>query len=61
MPHLDDIRQLFGVIFVRRGTYRNGVFRFQLLLPAEYNSVGSVPRIIFTTPVFNPLVDEKVI
>lgn len=61
MPHLDDIRQHFGVIFVRRGLYRDGIFRFHLILPPDYNSSGSIPKILFTTPVFNPLVDDKVI
>lgn len=61
IPHLDDIRQLYGVIFVRRGLYKNGIFRFQITLPPTYNSLGSIPKIEFTPPIFNPLVDKKVI
>ncbi len=60
MPHLDDIRQFYGVIFVRRGLYKNGIFRFKLTLPPSYNSLGSTPQITFTPPIFNPLVDKKV-
>ena len=61
MPQLDDIRQMHGVIFVRRGLYRNGVFRFKLEIPKNYNSLNSHPKITFTPPVFNPLIDPKVI
>lgn len=60
MPHLDDIRQFYGVIFVRRGLYKNGIFRFKMTLPSNYNSLGSTPQIIFTPPIFNPLVHPKV-
>jgi ubiquitin-protein ligase len=60
MPHLDDIRQIYGTIFVRRGLYKNGIFRFKIILPTTYNSLGSTPQIIFTPPIFNPLVDKKV-
>ena len=60
MPHLDDIRQFSGVIFIRRGLYKNGIFRFKMILPSNYNSLGSTPQIMFTPPIFNPLVDKKV-
>jgi ubiquitin-protein ligase len=60
MPHLDDIRQIYGAIFVRRGLYKNGIFRFKIILPTTYNSLGSTPQILFTPPIFNPLVDKKV-
>ncbi len=60
MPQFDDIRQLNGVIFVRRGLYRNGVFRFKLALPKNYNSVNTHPVITFTPPIFNPLIDNEV-
>jgi ubiquitin-protein ligase len=60
MPTLDDNRLCHGVIFVRRGIYRNGVFRFRLVLPRTYNSINSHPLITFTPPVFNPLVNMEV-
>lgn len=59
MPQFDDIRSLNGVIFVRRGLYRNGIFRFQVKLSKNYNSLNSHPEIVFTPPVFNPLLDES--
>lgn len=60
MPHMDDCRQFFGVIFMRRGLYRNGIFRFKLSLSPEYNDVDCPPVVVFTPPVFNPLIDMQV-
>lgn len=60
MPTLDDNRICHGVIFVRRGLYRNGVFRFRLVLPRTYNAINTHPQITFTPPVFNPLVNMEV-
>lgn len=59
MPQFDDIRKLNGVIFVRRGLYRNGIFRFQMTLSKNYNSINNHPEIKFTPQVFNPLIDES--
>ena len=57
MPEFDNIRRLHGVIFVRRGLYRDGVFRFTMDLPQLYNDENTHPQITFTPPIFNPLVD----
>jgi ubiquitin-protein ligase len=57
IPELDSIRNLHGVVFVRRGLYREGVFRFQISLPLEYNDVGTHPEVFFTPPVYNPLIN----
>lgn len=57
IPSADDIRVWHGVIFVRRGVYRNGIFRFTMRLPREYNDRDTWPVIHFTSSVFNPLVD----
>ncbi|KAF2363459.1 Ubiquitin-conjugating enzyme E2 [Trinorchestia longiramus] len=45
----------FGVVFVRQGDYEEGVFRFTLHIPENFPD-GPVPRILFETPVFHPLV-----
>ena len=58
LPALGDNRTLFGVVFVRRGPYRDGIFRFTVLLPPLYNSHAVSPQVLFTPPVFNPLVDQ---
>jgi ubiquitin-protein ligase len=57
MPEFDNIKKLHGVIFVRRGLYRDGVFRFVITLPPTYNDENTHPQIVFTPPIFNPLVD----
>jgi ubiquitin-protein ligase len=60
VPEMDSLRAFNGVIFVRRGLYRNGIFRFSLRLPELYNSLNTHPEIVFTPPIFNPLVNPKV-
>lgn len=57
LPELDNLHTLHGVIFVRRGLYREGVFRFRIDLPLSYPEKNSHPLIFFTPPVFNPLID----
>ena len=59
LPEFDDIRQLHGVIFIRRGCYRDGIFRFTISLPPGYNDVDLHPRITFTPPIFSPLIDQS--
>ena len=49
-------RRLHGVIFVRRGLYRDGVFRFVLELPVHYNDYNAHPVVKFTSKMFHPLV-----
>jgi len=59
LPSIDSIRKFYGVIFVRRGPYINGIFKFQIQLPIEYNEINTWPRIIFRSFVYNPHVSEK--
>jgi ubiquitin-protein ligase len=59
LPEFENFRTLHGVIFVRRGLYRDGIFRFRVDLPPEYNDVNAHPMITFTPPIFNPLVDPS--
>jgi len=61
MPRHDNIRLYDGVIFIRRGIYRDGVFRFTLELPATYNSNNQYPVVTFSPPVFHPLIHPQVI
>jgi ubiquitin-protein ligase len=56
LPEFQDIRKLHGVIFVRSGLYKNGVFRFRIDLPPTYNDINTHPLVTFTPPIFNPLV-----
>ena len=59
IPSLDDLRHFYGVVFVRRGPFTNGIFKFQLQLPRLYNDVNQHPQIVFTSYVYNPHVDPK--
>jgi ubiquitin-protein ligase len=43
MTEFNDIRKYNGVIFLKKGLYRDGIFRFTLVLPKEYNDVNTYP------------------
>ena len=57
LPEMNNIRKFHGVAFIRTGSYRQGVFRFTMDLPLDYNSEGSFPSVYFTPSLFNPLVN----
>jgi ubiquitin-protein ligase len=59
VPSLDDLRHFYGVIFVRRGPFTNGIFKFQVKLPEKYNDVNTHPEIQFSSYVYNPHVDPE--
>jgi ubiquitin-protein ligase len=59
VPSMDSLRKFYGVIFVRRGPFTNGIFKFKLDLPALYNDVNTHPIIQFTSQVYNPYVDPE--
>ena len=59
IPSMDSLRTFYGVIFVRRGQYANGIFKFTLTLPPLYNGLNQYPEIKFTTDVYNPFVDPE--
>lgn len=59
IPAMNDLRSFYGIIFVRRGPYTNGIFKFQLTLPPKYNDVNMWPEITFSSYVYNPYVDEN--
>jgi ubiquitin-protein ligase len=57
IPSYESLRLFHGVIFVRRGPYTNGIFKFTLELPTLYNDINQHPIITFTSKVYNPYVD----
>lgn len=59
VPSLRDLRTFYGLIFVRRGPYTNGIFKFVLKLPNEYNALNTHPSIVFSSYVYNPHVDAE--
>ena len=56
LPSFDDMFLWHGVIFVRRGHYGGGIFKFRYQLPSTYPSIGSRPSVVFTSRVYHPLV-----
>ena len=59
-PDKIDIMNIFyGVIFVRRGMYRNAIYKFQIILPANYNSPQSFPKVYFFSEVMHPYVSAN--
>eukprot|EP00531_Pseudo-nitzschia_arenysensis_P002093 CAMPEP_0116153508 /NCGR_PEP_ID=MMETSP0329-20121206/21284_1 /TAXON_ID=697910 /ORGANISM="Pseudo-nitzschia arenysensis, Strain B593" /LENGTH=541 /DNA_ID=CAMNT_0003650425 /DNA_START=448 /DNA_END=2073 /DNA_ORIENTATION=- len=59
IPSMDSLRNFHGIIFVRRGPFTNGIFKFKLDLPAKYNDTNMWPKITFQSKVYNPYVNEK--
>ncbi|GBG74924.1 hypothetical protein CBR_g19438 [Chara braunii] len=54
MPSFHSLYLWNGVIFVRQGSYRGGIFKFILQIPDTYPSER--PRLFFTSYVFHPRV-----
>jgi len=56
IPSYVDPLIWYGVVFIRQGTYQDGVFRFTLNIPQNYPD-GDCPSVIFTPPIFHPFID----
>lgn len=48
----------FGVLFVRRGVYEEAIFRFHLHIPENFPE-GDCPKVVFTQPMFHPMIDPS--
>ena len=59
IPAIDNLRHFYGIIFIRRGPYTNGIFKFQLKLPTRYNDVNMWPQITFSSYVYSPYIFEE--
>jgi ubiquitin-protein ligase len=46
-----------GVVFVREGPYKDGIFKFQMNIPPSYPA--KAPEVSFISKVYHPLVDLK--
>lgn len=46
----------YGVIFIRMGSYQDGIFKFVLTIPENFPD-GECPRFIFKPPVYHPVVN----
>jgi ubiquitin-protein ligase len=57
VPSCDTLLEWHGVLFIKDGRYRSGVFKFILDIPVDYPYEPPVVR--FLTPVHHPLVDPE--
>ncbi|XP_060517655.1 protein crossbronx homolog [Cylas formicarius] len=48
----------FGVIFVRRGCYEDGVFRFTIILDDDFPD-SAHPKVRFQSPIFHPVINPE--
>lgn len=55
LPQFDDLRVWHGVVFVRDGPYKDGIFKFELIIPTTYPS--NAPEVNFLTKVYHPLIE----
>ena len=55
LPQFDEIKVWHGVIFIREGLYKDGIFKFVITIPQNYPA--KAPEITFTSKVFHPYVD----
>ncbi|XP_013133742.1 PREDICTED: protein crossbronx homolog [Papilio polytes] len=56
IPSYENSLLWFGVIFIRSGVYKGGVFRFTLTLPEKFPNDG-VPVVTFTSKLYHPAVN----
>jgi len=59
VPSFEDLRVWNGVIFVRKGSYQDGIFKFTINIPSEYNDKNVWPEVRFVSEVFNPYVNPQ--
>ncbi|GAB0090197.1 Protein crossbronx [Sergentomyia squamirostris] len=56
IPSHDNSLHWYGVIFVRNGVYREGIFRFSITLPDTFPADRKTPVITFTSEVYHPFI-----
>ncbi|KAF1755484.1 hypothetical protein GCK72_022053 [Caenorhabditis remanei] len=49
----------FGVIFVRKGIFGGGIFRFTIEIPSDFPASICLPRVVFSQSIFHPLICSK--
>ncbi|CAO3614883.1 unnamed protein product [Cunninghamella echinulata] len=57
MPCSDTLNVWYGVLFIYRGSYTSGVFKFRIIVPENYPY--NAPTVGFLTDIFHPLVDHQ--
>ncbi|CCI43186.1 unnamed protein product [Albugo candida] len=59
LPSFDNSRIWYGTIFIHQGLYRNGIFKFTIEIPSDYNGPGTYPSIVFSSSIFHPYVSPQ--
>lgn len=49
----------FGVIFIRKGIFGGGIFRFKINIPLDFPVSSDLPTVTFTQSIFHPLICHK--
>ncbi|KAL3897893.1 MAG: hypothetical protein SGCHY_003110 [Lobulomycetales sp.] len=57
MPLPDNLYLWHGTLFIHRGYYKGGVYKFIIEIPQSYPD--SAPKVTFITDMFHPLIDPK--
>lgn len=57
LPQLNNIQIWQGVIFLRQGPFKDGVFRFKIEIPQDYPN--SAPVLSFHDFIYHPLIDSN--
>uniref|UniRef100_A0A1L8DT31 Putative ubiquitin conjugating enzyme n=1 Tax=Nyssomyia neivai TaxID=330878 RepID=A0A1L8DT31_9DIPT len=56
IPSHENSLQWFGIIFVRDGVYKEGIFRFTINLPDTFPNDKKAPVVTLKTNIFHPFV-----
>ncbi|PAV65086.1 hypothetical protein WR25_20202 isoform A [Diploscapter pachys] len=54
-----NLFEWFGIIFIRRGVFGGGIFRFNLLIPRKYPLTSELPTVKFHIQIFHPHIDKE--
>ncbi|EPB74738.1 ubiquitin--protein ligase [Ancylostoma ceylanicum] len=49
----------FGLLFIRRGIYGGGIFRFNVRIPSDFPATTSLPSVKFDLFIFHPNIDPS--
>ncbi|TPX31853.1 hypothetical protein SmJEL517_g04910 [Synchytrium microbalum] len=56
MPSPDNLNEWYGCLFIHKGFYARGVFKFVVKIPESYPQLA--PSVTFLTDMFHPLIDR---
>ncbi|EYB89886.1 hypothetical protein Y032_0227g2842 [Ancylostoma ceylanicum] len=59
VPSACDQFTWFGLLFIRRGIYGGGIFRFNVRIPSDFPATTSLPSVKFDLFIFHPNIDPS--